>query len=70
MLTRQTTLLLFFTILYGNFLMPYLHEAHFYIISVSINKMLISQLKRFLFITYVFILIQCLILRLFLISML
>ena len=43
------TLLLLFTILYGNiFVMMHLHEAHIYIISVCINKMLISQLKRFL----------------------
>ena len=38
------TVLLFFTILYGNIS----HDAHIYIVSVSINRMLISQLKRFL----------------------
>ena len=45
------TLLLSFTILYGNisnFLM------HIYHISVSINRMFISQLKRFLCVKFMF----------------
>ena len=43
---------------------------HIYLISVSLNRMLISQLRRFLCVKFVFTSIQCLILRLFLISML
>ena len=31
-----------------------LHEAHIYIISVSINRMLISQLKIFLYVKFMF----------------
>ena len=34
--------------------MTHLHEAHIYIISVSINRMLISQLKRFLCVKFMF----------------
>ena len=50
MLAKQTTLLLLFTILYATFPILHLHGArtlmHIYHISVSINRMLISQLKR------------------------
>ena len=68
------TLLLLFTILYGNiFLMMSLHEVHIYIMSVSINRMLISQLKRFLCVKFMLppqFNVFFLILHLFLISML
>ena len=43
---------------------------HIYLYDVSINRMLISQLKRFLGVKFVSTSIQCLILHLFLIYML
>ena len=55
--------------------MAHLHDAmtliHIYLISVSINRKLIYQLKKiFMCSIYVFTSFECLILRLFLISML
>ena len=51
-------LLLFFKILYGNISVVHLHDAmtlmHIYLISVSINRMLISQLIRFLSVKFMF----------------
>ena len=34
--------------------MTHLHEAHISIISVSVDRMLISQLKRFLYVKFIF----------------